>query len=167
MNLEESVKNIPIKFYSNKAGECEYDSPFIKGTAKNLNTALTDVANSEIRQDLYYFPDVYEVTFGRFVPAYNSRPRKGKEFLGKINVKFDIADYYKDEPHTISTLLEHPELYDDEMRYIKNKKRSEKFLSFRKKVGRKIGTGLASVIKHFTPNESVADELMFLTLLED
>ena len=132
MELNEKYKQAPIKFYRNPDGTIYYEAPFINGTAENLDAAFKEFQKRDWENDLfYYYDDVIGVEFGAFQPAYNDIKRKGRTYLGKINLRLDIDTNYGTGANTITHLSKHPEDIPKQLKYIDKMKfldKKEKFL---------------------------------------
>ena len=106
--MNEKYKNYPIKFYSKRDNSVEYKSPYLRGSAKNLNVALNDIMTDldQIEYDLQNYDDVQDVKFGNFKPAENLKG-KHKKYLGQIDVIFDLNDIFKTD-NTIQNIIKNP-----------------------------------------------------------
>ena len=59
MQINENLRNFPIKFYKNTDDTVYYESAFVTGTAKTLNDAFKQLQKYDWEHDLiYYFADV-------------------------------------------------------------------------------------------------------------
>lgn len=150
MNLNERFKNFPIKFYKNlKTGNVEYESGFSKGEAKTLNDAFKEFSREDFARDLYYYyDDIVDVEFGVFEPSLNDKIRNGRQYLGKLNLRLDISDYWKvGEPERRADYLnKHRDQIPKQMDFIKKMKREEQI----DKLKDKIKNALKKVLNFFT-----------------
>ena len=132
MKLNEKYKQAPIKFYRNPDGTIYYEASFINGTAKNLDDAFNVFAKTDWENDLiYYYTDVIGVEFGAFEPAYKDIQRKGRTYLGKINLKLDIDPNWGTDEKSITHLSKHPEDIPKQLKYVQKMKfldKKDKFL---------------------------------------
>ena len=132
MQINEKFRNTPIKFYRNPDGTIYYEAPFINGTAKNLDDAFNVFAKIDWENDLiYYYTDVVGVEFGAFEPAYKDIKRKGRTYLGKINLKLDIDPNWGTDEKSITHLSKHPEDIPKQLKYVQKMKfldKKDKFL---------------------------------------
>lgn len=117
--MNEKYKKYPIKFYQTKDGDVEFKSVFLNGSAKDLNTALTNVMNdlTDIQKDLFNYDDVQDTTFGKFEPNDNLKPTKGKQYLGKIDVTADLNDIFKGT-NTLQHVAKNPQDKEKHDKYV-------------------------------------------------
>lgn len=106
--MNEKYKNYPIKFYSKRDNSVEYKSPYLRGSAKNLNTALNDIMSNldQIEYDLQNYDDVQDVKFSNFKPS-EQLTGKHKKYLGQLDVIFDLNDIFKTD-NTIQNIVKNP-----------------------------------------------------------
>jgi hypothetical protein len=136
MNLHERYKNFPIKFYKNlNSNKIEYESAFTVGQAKNINDAFKEFSREDFIRDLwYYYDDIVDVEFGSYEPALTDKKRNGRQYLGKLNLKLDLSDQWKDSEQSVAYLSKHKEKIPAHLNYIKKLKRSEKIDKIKEKV---------------------------------
>lgn len=124
MKINEKYKNCSIHFYKNDDGSVEYTCPFANGKGKSLEDALNKFGERDWQFDLFlYYNDVQDIKFGSFEPALKDKKKNGKLYLGKINLKLDLNDYY--DEHTIKYLIDHPEAIKKHDKYIDDFKKAK------------------------------------------
>lgn len=135
MQINERLKNYPIKFYQNEDGTVYYESAFTNGTANSLDAAFRELQKHDWEHDLlYYFSDVIDVEFGSFEPALKDLKRKGRIYLGKLNIKLNVDPNWGTGTDSITHLSKHPEDLPQQMLFIKKMKNKEKRDEFVKKL---------------------------------
>lgn len=135
MQINERLRNYPIKFYKNEDGTIYYESVFTTGEAKTLDDAFKELQKHNWEHDLiYYFSDVMDVQFGSFEPALKDLKRKGRIYLGKINIKLDIEPSWSTGKDSITHLSEHPEDLPQQVKFIRRMKNLEKRDQFIKNI---------------------------------
>ena len=127
MNIQERFKKFPIKFYKNiKTDNIEYESGFTQGTSKTLQDAFKIFDTEEFVRDLYYYyDDVVDIRYGQFIPALNDKVRKGRMYLGMLELELDIQKPYIDSKQTVSYLNRHRDEIPNHIKYIKDMKSAE------------------------------------------
>ena len=154
MQLNERFRKCPIKFYENPDGSIYYESTFVHGTAKNVNDAFKYFSQNDWEKDLiYYYTDVIGVKFGAFEPALKDLKRKGRKYLGKIDLQLDIDPNWGTDEHSITHLSKHPEDINNQIKFIKKMKDQEK----RDKFIQNLKSGLKRVAGYFTPKTEMFD----------
>lgn len=138
MILNERFRSFNIKFYEDiETKKVIYESAFTRGEANSLNDAFKEFSRDDFVRDMYYYyDDVVDVRFGRFVPSLDDKIRKGRKYLGMLELELDIdSDQDKGTPeHTVSYLSKHRELIDDHLKYIKNLKDKENIKTLKDKI---------------------------------
>lgn len=147
MQINEKLKNFPIKFYQDTDGTIYYESAFVTGKAKTLNDAFKELQKHDWEHDLiYYFADVVDVEFGAYEPAIRDIKRKGKLYLGKINLKLNLDTGWGEGKDTITHLSKHPEDLPVQTKFLNKMRNQEK----RDKFIKDIKSGLKKVAGYFT-----------------
>ena len=154
MQLNERFRKCPIKFYENPDGTIYYEAPFVNGTAKTVNDAFKFFAETDWERDLiYYYTDVIGVKFGAFEPALRDIKRKGRKYLGKIDLQLDIDTNWGTDEHSVTHLAKHPEDIQKQLKFVKKMKDQEK----RDKFLQNLKSGLKRVVGYFTPQNEMFD----------
>lgn len=161
MQINEKLKNCPIKFYKNADDSIYYESAFVTGTTKTLNDAFKEIQKHDWEHDLiYYFADVIGVEFGAYEPALKDVKRKGRIYLGKINLKLDLDTGWGDGKDSITHLSRHPEDLPDHTKFL-NKMRSQekrdKFVKQIKNGFKKVAGYLTKQYEMFDPEKTRQD----------
>lgn len=147
MNIQESYKKFPIKFYKKEDGSIYYENKFLSGTAKDMKDAFKAFSDYDWEKELlYYYDDVIGVEFGAFTPAYTDKKYKGMLYLGQINLTLDIDSTFGTGPHSVAYLSKNRQAQKDHNKYISNMKRQEKIADFKHRVK----TGLKKLVGGFT-----------------
>ena len=147
MQINEKLRNFPIKFYQDTDGTIYYESAFVTGKAKTLNDAFKELQKHDWEHDLiYYFADVVDVEFGAYEPAIRDIKRKGKLYLGKINLKLNLDTGWGEGKDTITHLSKHPEDLPAQTKFLNKMRNQEK----RDKFIKDIKSGLKKVAGYFT-----------------
>lgn len=154
MQIQETYRKFPIKFYQKPDGTIHYENKFLSGDAKTLDDAFKVFTNNDWDRDLiYYYDDVTDVEFGAFTPAYTDRKYKGMKYLGQIELRLDIDTGWGSGEHSVTYLSEHPEAQDAHAKYIKKLKREEQIDNFKKKLKQ----GFKKVAGLFKPQYEMFD----------
>ena len=154
MQIQETYRKFPIKFYQKPDGTIHYENKFLSGDAKTLDDAFKVFKNNDWDRDLiYYYDDVTDVEFGAFTPAYTDRKYKGMKYLGQIELRLDIDTGWGSGEHSVTYLSEHPEAQDAHAKYIKKLKREEQIDNFKKKLKQ----GFKKVAGLFKPQYEMFD----------
>ena len=154
MQIQETYRKFPIKFYQKPDGTIHYENKFFSGDAKTLDDAFKVFTNNDWDRDLiYYYDDVTDVEFGAFTPAYTDRKYKGMKYLGQIELRLDIDTGWGSGEHSVTYLSEHPEAQDAHAKYIKKLKREEQIDNFKKKLKQ----GFKKVAGLFKPQYEMFD----------
>lgn len=147
MQIDERLRNYPIKFYKNEDGTIYYEAAFVQGTAKTLDDAFKQLQKYDWEHDLiYYFADVTEVQFGAYEPALKDIKRKGKIYLGKLNLKLEVDPGWGTGKDSITHLSKHPEDLPAQMKFLNKMRNKEK----RDKLIKSIKDGFKKVAGYFT-----------------
>ena len=154
MQIQETYRKFPIKFYQKPDGTIHYENKFLSGDAKTLDDAFKVFTSNDWDRDLiYYYDDVTDVEFGAFTPAYTDRKYKGMKYLGQIELRLDIDTGWGSGEHSVTYLSEHPEAQDAHAKYIKKLKREEQIDNFKKKLKQ----GFKKVAGLFKPQYEMFD----------
>ena len=154
MQIQETYRKFPIKFYQKSDGTIHYENKFLSGDAKTLDDAFKVFKNNDWDRDLiYYYDDVTDVEFGAFTPAYTDRKYKGMKYLGQIELRLDIDTGWGSGEHSVTYLSEHPEAQDAHAKYVKKLKREEQIDNFKKKLKQ----GFKKVAGLFKPQYEMFD----------
>lgn len=154
MQIQETYRKFPIKFYQKPDGTIHYENKFLSGDAKTLNDAFKVFTSNDWDRDLiYYYDDVTDVEFGAFTPAYTDRKYKGMKYLGQIELRLDIDTGWGSGEHSVTYLSQHPEAQDAHAKYIKKLKREEQIDNFKKKLKQ----GFKKVAGLFKPQYEMFD----------
>lgn len=127
MYLNERFKKFPIKFFQNlQTDEVEYESGFTQGSTKTLNDAFKIFDTEEFIRDVYYYyDDVVDIRIGRFIPSLDDKIRKGRKYLGMLELELDIEPQKGEQNKTATYLNKHRSEIPAHMQYIKDMKRKE------------------------------------------
>lgn len=154
MQIQETYRKFPIKFYQKPDGTIHYENKFLSGDAKTLDDAFKVFTSNDWDRDLvYYYDDVTDVEFGAFTPAYTDRKYKGMKYLGQIELRLDIDTGWGSGEHSVTYLSEHPEAQDAHAKYVKKLKREEQIDNFKKKLKQ----GFKKVAGLFKPQYEMFD----------
>lgn len=147
MQINENLRNFPIKFYKNTDGTVYYESAFVTGTAKTLNDAFKQLQKYDWEHDLiYYFADVVDVQFGSFEPALKDIKRKGRIYLGRLNIKLNLDTGWGSGKDSITHLARHSEDLPAHTKFLNKMRNQEK----RDKLIKQIKNGFKKVAGYFT-----------------
>jgi hypothetical protein len=124
MLFYERFKKFPIKFYQNiKTNKVEYESGFTQGTTNTLNDAFKIFDTDEFIRDVYYFyDDVVDIRIGRFIPSLNDKIRKGRKYLGMLELELDIQKPFVDSTKTVTYLSKNKHDIPKHLEYIRQMK---------------------------------------------
>jgi hypothetical protein len=126
MNLSEHYRKFPIKFYKNLADDTiYYESGFTQGNAPTLNDAFKEFSRDDFIRDLYYYySDVRDAKVGRYIPAIKDIKRKGKLYLGMLELELDIDPNIYDNT-SVKFLNKNKQEIPKHQEWINNLKRKE------------------------------------------
>ena len=136
MQIVETFRNFPIKFYQTANG-VEYESAFTQGLATDLKTALKKFDTKEFVDDLlYYYNDVVDIKYGTFSPPLRDIKSKGREYLGKLDIKLDVTEY--EDEHSVKYLNKNRDAIPSHLRHIEllksEKQRQERKSNLKNKI---------------------------------
>ena len=158
MELNERFRKYPIKFYKTENG-VYYENPFMRGEAKDLNDAFSQIKNKELDKDLfYYYDDVQDIQIGAFEPALKDRKTRKGIYLGKLNLDLEITDFNGE--HTIKYISNNDDRIEDHEKFIKklkDKDKRDKFLNDLKAGLKKVAGYFSQVTEMFSPYKTRKD----------
>ena len=135
MQIHETYRKFPIKFYKKEDGSIYYENKFLSGTAKNMDLAFKAFSEHDWEKELvYYYDDVLNVEFGAFTPAYTDKKYKGMLYLGQIDLRLDIDSGFGTGEHSVTYLSKNKDAQKDHAKYISNMKRQEKISNFKNRI---------------------------------
>ena len=144
MDIQENYRKFDIKFYENPDGTIHYENPFLEGEAKTLKDAFLHFSKQDLVWDLpYYYDDITDVEIGSYEPALTDVKRKGRKYLGKINLRLDIDPKWGSGEHSVTYLSRNRDKIADHEKWMKKLKAEEA----REKFFKKLKDGLQNVYR--------------------
>lgn len=152
-------KQYPIKFYKKQDGTIYYESAFLNGNAKDMEDAFNQLRKMDLEKDLYlYYDDVIDIQFGQYEDCL---PKKynGMILIGKLNIELELQkDLVIDKEHSVRYLNKHPELLQNQKKFINDLKNAKKVAALKDKF--KAGVKkFAGMFEMFYP-EKTRDDLI-------
>ena len=126
MELHENFRKFPIMFYENPDGTIHYENAFLDGNAKNMTDAFNHFKKQDLDWDLpFYYDDVQEVRIGSYEPALRDKKRKGRKYIGKLNLDLDIDTKWGEGEHSVTYLSKNRDQIPSHEKWMKKLKREE------------------------------------------
>ena len=117
------------------------------GSKSSLEDALKVFTASDLIKDLYYYyNDVVDIRFGKFIPSLNDHIRNNRKYLGLLELELDLIKSKIDVEKTVSYLNKNRDAIPKHLAYIRDMKQKEKW----KNLYNKVKDGIEKFMKKLT-----------------